>query len=183
MSASTTRSSRAISRFFLAASCALVAGSACLLTGTKVFSVELDDIVLSGDTLASVTADLLRNSTYEEHRDDIEHIDRVGFETRMVNGSSQDVTVSVWISEVTDLTSASTVMEVGDRIVEGLTVAAGSERELSYEDILDRLENEDALADAVESGEFAVYAVSDTGVPLSVTFTDNLLVVTFTVGL
>jgi hypothetical protein len=162
---------------------ALLLSTACLLTGTKVFSVELDDIVLSGDTVASVTADLLRNSTYEEHRNDIEYIDRVGFETRMVNGSSQDATVAIWISEVTDLDSATTIMDVGDRIVDAITVAAGSERELSYEDILDLLKSEDALADAVKSGKFAVYAISEDGTPLTVTFTDNLLIVTFTVSL
>ena len=157
----------------------LVAG--CVLTGTKVFTHSLGDIVIQGAFFAAATADLSDNATYADHERDIESVDEIGFTTRIVNGTIAEAGVSIFFSEDPDLSSFIDVRNRALPLLEDLVVPAQGERTITYEESIERLENFATLQTLIEKGSVTIYALSDGF--FNLTLEDFTLVVTFTVGL
>lgn len=164
----------------------LLAGCSGLLTGTRVFEFDAvrdgqpdapgQPLDLAPGSFAELRIVLGDNDTYEKHRDDIESVDRAGFEG-VVETDAAPTSFSLYMSPTAGLAdpgSEATPLLVGQ------AVAPGS-HPLTYRDTEAGLQNMEALADLVTGADFSLYVVADG--PGPVRFPELALVVAFTVGL
>ena len=154
----------------------------CLvLSATESFSQRIGDFTVSSGSFDSENVDLSENSTYDDHKEDIELVDRLGFSMNLVSLSGVPATVSVYISDDPALATPAEVASKATLIFEDLEVPTAG-RSIDYEESLDLLLSFPALQGAVEAGTFTVYAIAggdynvainDVIVTITMTFTDT----------
>jgi len=134
--------------------------SGCMMvSGTDSFSQAIGDFNVSSSTFDSENVDLRENSTYEDHQEDIELVDRIGFSMSLVNVSGVDATASVYVSDDPNLATAAEVVSKATLIFSDLAVPAGG-RTIDYEESVDLILNFEELQSLVERGTFTVYALA-----------------------
>lgn len=163
-----------------------VAAAGCLVSGTKVFTYDVGTLNLDPVTgFQSVTIDLSGNSTYNEHRDEISLIDRVGFECGLVNNETTPATVSIYFSKTAGLTAAQVPTQAKalctDVTVPAIRTGTFPDREIDYDTSVALLQNFEPFAKTVQDGSFTLYVLTAGGADVDVL--DLVLVITFTVGL
>ena len=177
---------RILATLALAALAAAAAG--CLVSGTKVFTYDVGSLNLNpGTGFDSHSIDLSGNSTYNEHRDDISLIDRVGFECGLVNNGTVARRISIYFSRTAGLDAADVptqAMALCTNVdVPATRTGTFEDRVIDYDTSISLLQNFDAFAKVVQEGTFTLYVLSDDAQAVDVDITDLVLVVTFTVGL
>jgi hypothetical protein len=156
--------------------------SGCLVSATESFSEAIGDFSVSANAFDLENVDLREDSTFEEHQEDIELVDRVGFSMSLVNRSEVPAQVSVYISDDPNLATSAEVETKATLIFEDLEVPAAG-RTIAYEESVGLLQNFEELQAAVERGVFTVYAVAggdysvdinDVIVTITITFSENV---------
>ena len=161
----------------------------CLLSGQFIILLDTGGTIHSTDTILDyVYVDLTENSTWKDHKDDIQAIVDLKFEAKFTNNLSAPATGELWIS--TNLYS--TVAQVtaagnATRVLGGLTVPGSGSVEVSFSESSKYIENLDTILNLVEGGKFYVYGIAG-GVPFDVTVNgvtgqpNARLMVTFSAG-
>lgn len=142
--------------------------SGCILSGQFVVVIAGTSTIQSTDeTLDYVHVDLTTNETWEEHQDDIQGIVDVKFECRFENNLASPADGELWIS--TELYSdVQQVRDSATRVFSGLNLEANEDRDVSFSESADYIENLDIVLDLLESGKFYVYGIA-AEVPFDVT--------------
>lgn len=154
----------------------LAAVSGCLISGTEVFTYVVGDIQITANAFEETSVDLTTNSTYQDHREDIRLIDRVGFTCDAVNPTANPVNISAYFSTTAGLGDPATQ---ATPLFLNFAVPANSTHHIDYDESLAILLNFEELQAAVDSGQFTLYSTG----PANMSLDDLTLVVTFTVGL
>lgn len=140
----------------------------CILSGQFVMVIAGTSTIQSTDNnLDYLAVDLTTNDTWEEHKDDIQGIVDVKFECRFENNLASPADGELWIS--TELYG--TVQQVRDnatRVFSGLNLGGNEDRDVSFSESADYIENLDVALDLLESGQFYVYGIA-ADVPFNVT--------------
>ncbi len=156
--------------------------SGCLISGTKVFTLGLEDIPVSASgTFTRTAVDLTENDTFNDHKDEIRLIDRFGFICDIVNPTAGTVNVSVYFSTDPNLTD-NQVATQATPLFRNFAVSANSTRHISYDESLTLLENFGALQEVLATGQLTFYSTSTSGA-FNLLIDNPVLVITFTVGL
>ncbi len=149
----------------IAAIAALLAG--CLVSGTFVISEIIQgDEFSTGNGFYYHAVDLRDNETWQDHEDDIESIDVIGFEMWIHNYSASATTFDVWIDDIANdsLTSIGEVEDHATQIIDGLSINPGANF-VTYGKSLSVLTNTKTLKELLLSGRFHYYGRSSAGIP------------------
>jgi hypothetical protein len=149
----------------MAAIAAVLAG--CIVSGTFVISEVIQgDEFSTGNGFYYHAVDLRDNETWQDHEDDIESIDVIGFEMWIHNFSASATTFNVWIDDINDdsLTSLASVQANATQIIEGLEIKPGANF-VTYGKSLSVLTNTKTLKELMLAGRFHYYGQSSVGGP------------------
>ena len=155
----------------------LVLGAGCLVSSTELFDLLIGTFDVNGGEFEQATIDLSEDETFNDHKDEIEVIDRVGFMGDVTNHSGQDALLSVYFSTQAGLTDP--VTQATPIFVNVPIPAAG--RTVTYEESLDLLQNFDQLQEAIKGGVITFYTTANG--TFNLTVNDLTMIITFTVGL
>jgi hypothetical protein len=160
---------------------------ACGLTsGTFVISHFFRDIDFTTRTgFYYYLVDLNDDPDWEEHADDIESIDAVGFELWITSHETESATFSIYLDEATGPayeTEDDLVVAEVPKVLDGLTINPGANT-VSYGESLGYLINVDSLSARILEGTFGYYGVSSYGTSDGYTIDSVRVVVTVTVSL
>jgi hypothetical protein len=151
----------------LALICLLAAG--CLVSGTFVVweNINFDFTAQTGFYWWPV--DLRENAVWEDHSEDIDDIDALGFEFEVTNTSDQTSTLSFSLAAATgDVDTLDVPTEIPKSAVLAygpLTVKAGETKKISYGESLSLIKNLDQIKTILLTGRFDYYGTS-TGGPI-----------------
>jgi hypothetical protein len=152
-------------------------GAGCLVSGTEVFSFPIGTLVVTGGSFDQVTIDLSQDDTFNDHKDEIQLIDRVGFTTDITNNSGQATLLTVYFSTEPGLIDPA---KQATPIFVDVPIPAGG-RPIEYDESLDMLQNFDQLQEVIKGGVITFYSTATGNVNL--TLNDLTMIITFTVGL
>ena len=149
----------------LAAAGLMVTG--CLVSGTFVIVEDVEFDFTADRGFYWYPVDLTTNSEWDEHKDDIDDIDAVGFEFKIQNTSSEDCVFNAWfVAEDTPAIPANFPMSFvpealgATKVITDLAVAAGATRSVGYAESLGHISNLPAFKAIVRSGRFDYYGTS-----------------------
>lgn len=142
---------------------ALVLGG-CLVSGTFIV-VEVIEFSATSSGFYAEAVDVSDNEDWEDHKDDIDRIDVVGFEVWATNNSTTALTYSAYIDDPQPslYTNATQVENNATLIVDGITIPGNvgvSQRVVSYSESLSHIANTATLRTLVKSGQFDYYALT-----------------------
>lgn len=164
----------------LVALAAIASLSGCMMvSATESFSEAIGDFNVSSGAFDSENVDLTENSTFADHQEDIELVDRIGFSMSLVNVSGVAADVSVYVSDDPNLATADEVVSKATLIFADVAVPVEG-RTIDYEESLDLLLNFEKLQTAVESGTFTVYAVAGGDYDVNINNVIVTITITFT---
>lgn len=155
--------------------------SGCLLiSGTFVI---VEDFSFSGETgFYHYWVDLTNEEDWEDHKDDIDDIDLVGFEMNFTNNDSEPVTFNAYIDDGGEFDVWADYAEVDAnavKILDNLTLPVGKSH-LTYGDSFKYIMNVEAMKKLVKKGQFHFYGVSEGGISKDFVIDSGKVVVTFT---
>ena len=134
----------------------------CLISGTFI----VVQVIEFGSAAAFYkdAVDLTGNEEWEDHKDDIDRIDVVGFELWMTNPGSS-FTLDAYLDEPNDTayTTSGQVTANTTHVFGSFTVPGGissSQRVVSYSNSFQYLKNVEAIRTLVKSGAFDFYVLS-----------------------
>lgn len=155
----------------------------CLVSGTFVIVEDVDFNFTADSGFYWYPVDLNGNSDWEDHKDEIDDIDALGFEFTIQNTSGVSSTFTVQFVEATGvanpLDEPTAIPDDAVTVISGLTVAAGATRTVSYAESLGMISNLAALKAIIKSGRFDYFGTSSGGsgdFPFEVT--DGKIVIT-----
>jgi|SRR3972149_318520 len=154
----------------------------CIVSGQFVVVIDWGGFASTDQTLNSEHIDLTTNSTWNDHKDDIQDIVDVKFKVKIHNLATTAATGEVYVSK----DSYSTVAEVyaggGTRILHGIVVAPGATRTIGFDESAAYRENLNTLLGLVKDGKFYIYGVAE-NTPFSIEIlSGSQLLVTFSAG-
>jgi hypothetical protein len=155
----------------------------CLVSGTFVIVEHINFIYSAGNAFYWYPMDLADNSTWDDHKDDLDDIDAVGFEFKIENTSASDCEFNVWFAPATGVIDPynppSVIPDDAVRVINGLNVAAGGTTTVTYAESLGHISNLAAFKAIVKTGRFDYYGTScdDTGSNLF-RVTDGKIIIT-----
>ena len=139
----------------------------CLVSGTFVIVEEVDFDFTADSGFYWYPVDLNGNSDWEEHREDIDDIDAIGFEFTIQNTSGVSSTFSVQFAAATGvanpLDEPPSIPDDAVTVISGLTVAAGATRTVTYAESLGMISNLTALKAIIKTGRFDYFGTSSGG--------------------
>lgn len=150
----------------LLAATLLLAG--CLVSGTFTIVVfisgqELDDNHPNG--FYHYVVDLTDEEDWDDHKDDIENIDVIGFDLWVRNMRSTATTFNAWVDDLGDaqITNPALLDANATPILQDLVIAAGPDvvTHITYAESLGHLRNVAALKAYVKGGQFRLYGHSE----------------------
>lgn len=152
--------------------------SGCLLvSGTF---VVVDDFEFTTNTnFYYYFADITDEDEWEDHKDDIDQIDLVGFEMTLINDGGTAITFEAFI-DLSDQPIYSTYAQVNDNttLIFGPLVVPPGGITVSYGGSFAYLKNVEILKELVKSGAFHFYGTSSGGE--SFTVEKGKVIITFT---
>ncbi|MBD3403734.1 hypothetical protein GF420_12620 [candidate division GN15 bacterium] len=156
--------------FILIAALALLAlvGVGCKIVSGSFLVVETIEFTTVQGFYAD-TVDLTEDEDWEEHKDDIDRIEVVGFELWITNNEPSEWTYRAYVSEPqTPLyneaqAEANATLVFGELTVPAATGGSGSTKYVSYAESFDLLSNIDELRALVKTGQFDVYGIAEGG--------------------
>jgi hypothetical protein len=124
--------------------------------------------------------DLTDNDTWNDHKDDIQYIDNVGFVMWVENNGATDATGELYIARThsTSIASAQDVKDNTTRILSGLVLPPG-ESYIDWPTSLGYVEHVDSLRAIVETGTFVIYATTES-LPFDIQIDSAIVIVTGT---
>lgn len=141
--------------------------SGCLVSATFVVVYDIDFSFTADHGFYWYPVDLTDNSDWENHQDDIDDIDAIGFEFNIENTSGSDCSFNVWFAPATgeaDLNDPPTTFDPvalgAVHVITDLSVAAGAIRTVSYAESLGHISSFEAFKAIVKSGRFDYYGTS-----------------------
>ena len=153
----------------LALICLLAAG--CLVSGTFVVSEDINFDFTAQTGFYWWPVDLRENEVWQDHRDEMDDIDALGFEFIVTNTSDVTSTLSFSFAPAAgDADTASKPTEIPKTAVLAygpLTVNAGETKKVTYGESLSLIQNLDQIKAIVFTGRFDYYGTS-TGNPVGV---------------
>ena len=150
----------------------------CLLSGTFVIDLPLDEMLFSSSIFYQQKLDLTDNQTYNEHKDQIKDITDIGFALKIENNTGSNASGELYLSDDSTYTTASQVKSNATLILTGISVPANSTKSINWSESYQYIKNLGALKEQVKSGSFWVYALIDQA-PLNVRIYDASVIITF----
>lgn len=160
------------SGWVLPTAAALVAAG-CIVSGQFVIVVDVDgDILTTSTAMGHIVVDLTSNSTWKDHKDDIQSIVDVKFEARFVNNRSDSASGEVWISAADNpiYTDVDSMEAHSTKILSGIPIPGSKHTDVSFRGSAAYISNLDVALDMLESGKFTLYGIALT-LPFDVTIT------------
>jgi len=133
----------------------------CLLSGTFTVSIFADnEIGTDNDGFYWYYVDITEEDAWEDHADDLNNIDAIGFDLWVRNLGATTATGDAYIDDPDDAQIAD-ASELGGAtiILEDLSVAPGANH-LTYAQSIGQLQNVELIKRLVEGGEFWFYATT-----------------------
>jgi len=144
----------------------------CLVSGTFTIVIFVDDEELDDnhpDGFYHYVVDLTDEEDWEDHKDDIENIDVVGFDLWVNNLRNTATTFNAWVDDLGDaqITNPALLDANATPILQDLTIAAGPDvvTHITYAASLGHLTNVATLKAFVKGGQFRFYGRSE-GTPI-----------------
>lgn len=150
-------------------SLALVAllATGCLVSGTFVIVEGVNFTFTADRGFYWWPVDLTSDSDWDDHKDDIDDIDALGFEFNIENTSDQDCEFNVWFVAATGEADPNDFPLTFDpdlsgmvQVITGLEVAAGASRTVSYAESLGHISSLKQFKAIVRTGRFDYYGTS-----------------------
>ena len=139
----------------------------CLVSGTFVIVEDVDFDFTADSGFYWYPVDLNGNSDWEDHKDDIDDIDAVGFEFTIENTSDVSSTFTVQFAAATGeadpLDEPTSIPDGAVTVISDLTVAAEATRTVTYAESVGMISNLAALKAIIKSGRFDYYGTSSGG--------------------
>ena len=157
--------------------------SGCLVSGTKVFSYAIAPPALQavGGTVNEERVDYTDDKTYQEYKDEIRQIDRVGFTIQVQENQGTNATMSMYFSETMGLGSVAAVESQATLLFLNYPIPANGLIDISYDESQKILLNFEALQELAATGAFSIYTIA--GGNFNLTLNVLVFTITFTVGL
>jgi hypothetical protein len=150
----------------------------CLVSGTFVIVEKFDITANNGFYFYRV--DLTSQPDWEDHKDDIDRIDAVGFEFYITSTATSDVTFKVYIDTATTGTDLTSVPASASAIIDSLVVAAGTtSRHVTYVESLGMIRNIARLKTLAKIGKFDYFGTTSNPTSGVFTIDSGKVVVTF----
>ncbi len=160
---------------------ALILGG-CLLSGT--FTVDEKFTFEVQEGLYFHAADVTDESDWQEHKDDIDNVDMVGFELWMTNHQSTPASFSVYVDDFGEpqWTGAADVESNAVKVFGDLALKPGDgvQTHVTYGESLGMFRNVGELRRLAREGRFHVYGISSAAAGSEFTIDSARVVVTFT---
>lgn len=154
--------------FMLGLMAALFAGG-CLVSGTFTVIQTLNFSVQTGFYPEAI--DLTDNEDWEEHRENIDRIELVGFELWITDNNSAEWKVSAYMDNYNDTCLSQSCFDTSTtkfQVLKEITIPAsnnnnGSQKYIAYANSFDFLDNIAAMKAKVLSGQFNVFGIATGG--------------------
>ncbi len=157
----------------------MVAG--CIVSGQFVVVIVWGGFASTDTSLNKETVDLTTNSTWEEHKDEIQDIIDVKFKVTIKNNAGSAATGEVYVSTVLYTTLAD-VRAHATRVLHGISVAPGATVTIGFDESAAYRENLDQLLSLVKDGKFYLYGIAE-NTPFNIEImSGSQLLVTFSAG-
>ena len=160
---------------------ALLAGG-CLLSGT--FTVDEKFTFELREGLYFHAADVTGDAEWQDHKDDIDKVDMVGFELWLTNHLNTPSEFSLYVDDFgeTQWTTADQVRANTVKVFGSLTLkpGVGGQTHITYGESLGMFSNVAELRRLTRQGQFHVYGVSTAAAGSEFTVDSARVVVTFT---
>lgn len=141
--------------------------SGCLVSGTFVV-VQVFTFGQASGNFYSEAVDLTEDDVWDEHKDDIDRIDVVGFELWITNETTADFTYSAYIDDPEDpmWVTPEQVDSLATLIFDNLTITgagagSGSRRVITYAQSFAYLKNVPEIRRLMKLGVFDYYALTE----------------------
>ena len=157
--------------------------SGCLISGTKAFTLPIAPPAktATGGSVNEEVVDLDENSTFQDYKDKIRIIDRIGFRARITENMGTAENMSMYFSATSNMVSATQVRAQATPLFENYPIPASGTVVIDYDQSLKILQNFELLQELAKTGEFSIYTLADD--TFNLTFVALEFVITFTVGL
>lgn len=132
----------------------------CIVSGQFVVVIDWGGFVSTDETLNTKKVDLTTNSTWDEHKDDIQNIVDVKFKVEIRNLASDSAKGEVYVS-ADSLATLELVDSLGTRILHGISVAPGATRTIGFEESTSYRENLETLLGLIKDGKFYLYGIAE----------------------
>lgn len=158
----------------------LMAG--CILSGQFVILLDWGGLFSTNTTINADEIDLTNDETWQDHKDNIQNIIDVKFETTIFNGEASDATGEVYVS-ADELTTLAAIKSQGIRVLKGIIVPPAPDSIfIEFNESTQYQEHLQELLDLVESGHFWLYGIA-AETPFSITIKQgSRILVTFSAG-
>ncbi len=159
-----------------------------LISGTFISVFLITDADFTTQTgFYFYNVDLTEEDVWNDHNDEIQDIDLIGFELWITNHEATARTFSIYLDEASQpvYTTVSEVQSNATIVLDGLSLAAGPEVQthITYGSSFSYLKNIDTMKDLVESGTFHYYGLADGGTTAGYTIDSVRIIITFTAGI
>lgn len=151
-------------------------GASCITTGNVMVVEYLDDLsAATGQTITSGDVDLSENEDWEDHKEDINGIDDIGFACRIRNNANAAASGQLYVSpNDKDYTTEAAIRANGILVLDGIVVPAGETREILWQDSYDYLKNFELVKEIVFGEQFHYYFIA-AETPFDIDVTDIVL--------
>ena len=169
---------RSLGLLILAAALVL---TGCIVSGQFVVVIDWGGFASTDDSLNSEHVDLTTNSTWNDHKDDIQDIVDVKFKVTIHNLATTAATGEVYVS-TDSYSSLAAVKASATRILHGIAIDPGATRTIGFDESATYRENLDTLLALVKDGDFYIYGIA-VNTPFNIEImTGSQLLVTFSAG-
>jgi len=169
-------------RVFGAAVIAMGVTGCLLVSGT--FTITKQFTLSGGSGFYHYLVDITEEKEWQDHKDNIDDIDLVGFEVWFTNNEETAVIFNAYLDdgEATAYDNYDDVNNNTTKILDGLTLAAGPGKttHLTYGESFKYIKNVPEIKKLVKTGLFHFYGVSSGGTDLGYIIDSAKVVVTFT---
>jgi hypothetical protein len=136
----------------------IIAGCEGLISGTFVVEQMFRDID-PDESLYTYEVDYSEETAWEEHGDEISHIDDVGFQLWMQGPAGDTAELYVADSLSPEYTTVNDVKDNATVIVSNLVIPSGGNLYVDWPTSQSHVENLDELKDCAMEGKFTIYGV------------------------
>jgi hypothetical protein len=154
--------------------------SGCIVSATFVIVKEFSLAPKEGFYFYQV--DLSTNGTWQDHRDEIDDIEAVGFEFYIHSSASGDIAFSVFVDDYSGAgADPDEVSSTADVVLDSLIAHEGPSK-ISYSKTVGLIEHLDRLKKLTKTGQFDVYTTSTGTVGSTFVIDSAKVIVTFSAG-
>jgi hypothetical protein len=135
----------------------------CIYSATFTINYLVEDLS-AGTDIQFATVDITDEDDWQEHGDDIDQIEHVGFElwysnTEIVDAVNFSLYVDSWGSDTLD--TFEDIDSLATVVIDGLVVQNGLDQHTTFGESLNLIRNLETLKSYAQTGHFYFYAVSE----------------------